>query len=88
MAKKEAAAKSSGVKENEQDPRFAGKVVAVDRGPVDLPEADADLETQKARGQTESQKQIREYHEGRFQTHEPTANKRRDKADAVREDSE
>lgn len=78
---------SSGVKENEQDPN------AVPGARLDLPnpkypQVDEELERQKARGQTESQKREREFYEGRFQTNDPATGKKRDKHDSVREDAE
>jgi hypothetical protein len=43
-----------------------------------LPEVDAQAESDKLRGQTESQKEIESYHEGEFQTHDPVTGKKRD----------
>lgn len=79
------AAKS--VKENQQNPAHV-ESVRLDAPNVTLPEQDDELELAKARGQTESQKAERAYYEGRFQTHEPTARKERDKGDSVRQDAE
>lgn len=77
-----AEARHSGVKENQQNPAAIESVRIDAPNPV-LPEVDEDLERQKARGQTESQKQERAFFEGRFQTHEATADKKRDKGDSV-----
>lgn len=86
-AKKEVKpAKSSGVKENEQSPNAVAPVHAPKVNiSVELPQADDDLELQKARGQTESQKQMKAFHEGRFQSHDPVSGQKRDKHDSVNE---
>ncbi len=85
-AKKEAkTAKSSGVKENEQSPNAVAPVQTPRVNISELPEADDDLELQKARGQTESQKQMKAFHEGRFQSHDPVSGQKRDKYDSVNE---
>lgn len=52
-----------------------------------LPAIDEDLETQKLRGQTDSQKAIRKFHEGEFQKNDPVTGKPREKGDSVLEDS-
>ncbi len=51
------------------------------------PEVDHDLELKKLRGETDSQKAIKEYHEGEFQTHDPVTGEAREKGDKVLEDS-
>jgi hypothetical protein len=43
-----------------------------------LPEVDAEEESDKLHGQTESQKEIESYHKGAFQTHDPVTGKKRD----------
>jgi len=79
-AKKEAApAKESNQRPNAVEPVQTPKVNIS----VDLPQADNDLELQKARGQTESQKQMKAFHEGRFQSHDPVSGEKRDKHDSV-----
>lgn len=40
--------------------------------------ADMTEEQKKAAGQTDSQKAMREYHEGKFQTHDPITGEKRD----------
>ncbi len=86
MAAKKAAGKSSGAKENEQSPNAVAPMTSVPKVSIsELPEADDDLELQKARGQTESQKQMKAFHEGRFQSHDPVSGQKRDKHDSVNE---
>ncbi len=79
-------AKPSGVKENEQNPNAVSPLVQVPKVAIsELPEVDNDLELQKARGQTDSQKAMKKYHEGKFQSHDPTSGEKRDKFDSVSE---
>ena len=90
-AKKSAPASTSSAKENAQNANAIAPLSTTHRvariGIDDLPEVDDDLELQKARGQTESQKQMREYHENEFQSTDPTSGKPRDEFDSVKQDA-
>lgn len=46
--------------------------------PAKAPVTDLAEEQKKAAGQTDSQREIREYHEGEFQTHDPITGEKRD----------
>ncbi len=51
------------------------------------PEVDEDLELKKVRGQTDSQKAMKKYHEGEFQKNDPVTGEPREKGDKVLDDS-
>jgi hypothetical protein len=38
----------------------------------------AEAEEEKLRGQTDEQQELRDYHEGKFQTHDPVTGEKRD----------
>lgn len=67
--------------------KFTGKPAQVDGVNPVLPEPDYDLEIQKARGQTESQKAIRKYHETEFQKNDPVTGEKREDGDKVLADT-
>lgn len=46
--------------------------------PAKAPLTDIGEEQKKAAGQTDSQREIRKYHEGEFQTHDPITGEKRD----------
>ena len=66
MASKKTAAKSTEPKVTPQTGAYAP-----------LPEGDAEAEHDKLHGQTESQQEIKAYHEGKFQTHDPVTGQKR-----------
>jgi hypothetical protein len=52
--------------------------------PKESPEAKearelAEAEQEKLAGETDSQQKVRKYHEGKFQTHDPSTGEKRDK---------
>jgi len=60
---------------------------SADRPNPTTPQVDEELEVKKARGQTDSQKAIKKYHEGEFQKNDPITGEAREKGDKVLDDS-